>query len=68
VAIFVMKQSPYRYTAHIRRIQLDDRMMANRNERAMNLAQNFVRELEKILQKYPEQWFNYYEFWSHDGE
>ena len=68
VAIFVMKQSPYRYTAHIRRIQLDDSMMANRNERAMNLAQNFARELEKILQKYPEQWFNYYEFWSHDGE
>ena len=68
VAIFVMKQSAYRYTTYIRRIELSDRPFANRSERATNLAQNFVRELEKILQLYPEQWFNYYEFWSHDGE
>ncbi len=25
---------------------------------------NFIEELEKIIRKYPEQWFNYYPFWG----
>jgi len=28
------------------------------------LLDEYVKELEIILSKYPEQWFNYYEFWS----
>jgi predicted LPLAT superfamily acyltransferase len=27
-------------------------------------AQDFVEEMEAIVRKYPEQWFNYYDFWD----
>jgi len=27
-------------------------------------VQDFVQELEVMVKKYPEQWFNYYDFWS----
>jgi predicted LPLAT superfamily acyltransferase len=27
-------------------------------------AQDFVREMETIVKKHPEQWFNYYDFWK----
>lgn len=66
VAIFVMKESPYRYTAYIRRIEATEGK--TRQERAASLAQHFAHELETILRKYPEQWFNYYEFWNHDKD
>lgn len=68
VAIFVMKESAYRYQVYIRQIQTDDRKFASRQEKAANLAQHFASEIEAILKRYPEQWFNYYEFWNHDTE
>ena len=68
LAIFVMKASPYRYQAYVRRIQADDRKYTGRNDRAANLAQHFAREIEQVLEKYPEQWFNFYEFWNYDTE
>ena len=67
IATFVMKESSYRYQVYIRRIQTDDRQFANRTEQAANLAQHFASEIEAILKQYPEQWFNYYEFWNHDA-
>ena len=66
VAILVMKESAYRYKTYIRQIQAENRKYVSRNERAASLAQSFAREMEAVLRKYPEQWFNYYEFWSHD--
>jgi predicted LPLAT superfamily acyltransferase len=27
-------------------------------------VQDFVQELEKMIKQYPEQWFNYYDFWE----
>ena len=68
LAIFVMKASPYRYQAYVRRIQADDRKYTGRNDRAANLAQHFASEIEQVLEKYPEQWFNFYEFWNYDTE
>ena len=67
IATFVMKVAAYRYQVYIRRIQTDDRQFANRQEQAANLAQHFASEIETILRQYPEQWFNYYEFWNHDA-
>jgi predicted LPLAT superfamily acyltransferase len=29
-----------------------------------NLAKLYVKELENIVKQYPEQWFNFYEFWK----
>ena len=30
----------------------------------LDWAQDFAEELEKIMRKYPEQWFNFFPFWS----
>lgn len=32
---------------------------------AQAIAERFVSELETMVRKYPLQWFNYYDFWSH---
>ena len=64
LALFVMKVSAHRYQVYVRRIEADNRKFANRQEKAANLAQHFVKEIETVLRQYPEQWFNYYEFWE----
>ncbi len=28
------------------------------------ILENYIQVLEKIVERYPEQWFNYYEFWN----
>lgn len=69
IAIFIMKVSAYKYKGYIRRVEIDKSVTTkNRTERAAALAQTFVHELEEVLQRYPEQWFNYYEFWQPDGK
>lgn len=62
IAIFVMKEANYRYKVYIRPVQADTQL--NRKEHTAALAQAFATELETILKKYPEQWYNYYEFWG----
>ena len=53
IAIFVMKDSAYRYKVYIR-------------EKVASLAQQFTREMESVLKAYPEQWFNYFEYWKNE--
>lgn len=67
MTIFVMKVSAYRYKVYIRRVQADNRKYETRHGQAENLAQHFAHEVEQVLKLHPEQWFNYYEFWNHDG-
>ncbi len=66
MAIFVMKESAYKYHVFIRKITTDETVHLDKITRISKIAQSFAKELEDILQRYPEQWFNYYEFW-HDG-
>ncbi|MBW8684085.1 lipid A biosynthesis acyltransferase [Chitinophaga sp. B61] len=35
-----------------------------RRQGVENAVQDFVGELEGMVRKYPEQWFNYYDFWE----
>lgn len=34
---------------------------------AETIQKEYVQALEKFLQKYPEQWFNYYDFWASEN-
>ena len=36
----------------------------NKKDFAQRLAQLYVQDLEKKIKDYPEQWFNYYDFWK----
>lgn len=62
IALFVMKEGTYRYKVYVRPVETDANL--KRNEQTAAMAQAFANELEQILKKYPEQWFNYHEFWE----
>ena len=62
IAIFVMKETAYRYQVYVRRLDTAGKEL-RRNEKVQALANRFAEELEGILKKYPEQWFNYFEYW-----
>ena len=69
LAIFVMKESAYGYHVYIRRLNADaSDTTVSRREEAGRLAGSFADELERVLRQYPEQWFNYYDFWHEDKQ
>ena len=37
---------------------------APRKEQMQQLSDSYVAELERIVRRYPSQWFNFYDFWS----
>ncbi|MBR5716449.1 MAG: acyltransferase [Bacteroidales bacterium] len=65
VAIFVMKESWTQYRIFVRRLglSLQGQPAAKRQHTAL-LAQEFATCLETIVRRYPEQWFNYFDFWQ----
>jgi predicted LPLAT superfamily acyltransferase len=63
MAIFVMKESVLSYHAYVVPVTIDNDNVPKR-EKAIRYAKAFAKELETIVRKYPEQWFNYYEFWK----
>ncbi len=62
IAINVMKTSAKGYTIYFNKLEYDH--TANRNEKIRQLAEKYTLELEKMLKQYPEQWYNFYEFWD----
>ncbi len=68
IVLLVMKESTHVYKVFVREVKAEDRKFTSRNEKAASLAQSFAHELEEVLKQYPEQWFNYFEFWHQDGE
>lgn len=66
LAVFVMKESIHTYHIYVRKIQLPEGVTLKRNEKMAALAQSFAHELELVMDKYPAQWYNYYDFWKQD--
>jgi len=64
ISIFVMKESITNYHVYVIPVSLNDSIKTSKREKAEYLARGFVKELENIVRQYPEQWFNYYEFWK----
>ena len=64
LAIFVMKISTKKYKIFVQPCKGALNASENKKEKIENLAKSYVGELESIVKQYPEQWFNYYEFWK----
>ena len=62
LAVNVMKTATTRYKIYVTSLQYDKQ--AARSEQTRQLAASYVKELERILTKYPEQWYNYFPFWK----
>ena len=63
VAVFVMKSAWNRYRVYVRPLEAGGCAETSPRLRAEALAHSFAAELESVLRQYPEQWFNFYDFW-----
>ena len=64
ITIFVMKESVSKYHIFVRLLSEEGFETFNRREKINSMAKSFASELEDIVQKYPEQWFNFFDFWK----
>lgn len=62
LAVFVMKEKVYGYKVIVRRLNVDSEK--NIKGRMNDLAQQFAHTLQEVVEQYPYQWFNYYDFWQ----
>lgn len=62
IAVNVMKTSVKGYTAYVTRLDYDKD--ASRKQQVQQLADNYAKELERMINLYPAQWYNYFEFWN----
>lgn len=55
--VYVMRERGRHYHLYARKAEF-------KNRDAHSLLESYTRSIEKILEKYPLQWFNYYNFWK----
>ena len=58
VFVYVMKEPNLHYHLYTR-----EAVVKHRDEKA--LLKEYTQNLEKMILKYPLQWFNYFDFWNH---
>lgn len=64
--VFAVKETNSHYhlfasePIHLKRARTEEQTTTAVNE----LLKNYIIEFEKIVKRYPEQWFNYYSFWK----
>jgi len=58
--VYVMRERNRHYHLYARKAEF-------KNRDAQSLLESYTRSIEKILEKYPLQWFNYYDFWKKDS-
>lgn len=63
ISFFTMKRSLHSYKIIIRRIETAAGEK-DRNRRMALTAASYASRIEEALEEYPNQWFNYYEFWE----
>lgn len=61
LTVNVMKDTAKRYKVFVNRLKSEGE---TRQERIESYVRQYVDHLEEVLRLYPEQWFNYYEFWN----
>ena len=64
VAIHVMKQSAHTYRIYVTPLSYDRE--APRQQQIQELAHQYVAEVQRMVEHYPTQWYNYFEFWKND--
>jgi predicted LPLAT superfamily acyltransferase len=64
--VFAMKErkSHYHFYATPPEYYPQQGNMARREEMLRSVIQDYIRQIEQKLRQYPEQWFNYYNFWA----
>lgn len=63
LTIFVVKEKYKHYKVYVNELK-GDRAQKNKMVAAELLGNEYVQNLEKIIRKYPNQWYNFYKFWD----
>lgn len=63
LSVFIMKEKGTRYKGYLIPLECQS-IEGNSTVKAEALLQQYVKSIEDILREYPEQWFNYYDFWQ----
>ena len=68
--VFAMKDSRFHYHFYASppKVYTFTRNRNNRTEEIREIVTDYITELEKMLKKYPVQWYNYYPFWKQENE
>jgi predicted LPLAT superfamily acyltransferase len=61
LAFFVMREKGMHYHIYIRRLSA---IGSSREEKIDSLTDSYVRAVEDVVRRYPEQWYNFYPFWN----
>ena len=62
LSAFVMKTGYMRYRVYLE--QLPEHPGLERDEQARLLAEAYAARLESVVREYPDQWYNFYDFWE----
>lgn len=60
--VTVMKSAPKKY--HITVHRLENLKNGKTVEKALHLAEQYVKLMEDTVRRHPAQWYNYFDFWS----
>lgn len=60
--VAVMKTAARRY--HISICRIDGNLCGSGKEKGHELARRYARQLTLTLERHPEQWYNFYDFWK----
>lgn len=63
VSLIAVKERGTRYHGFVKRFDSPDPQLSVR-EKSQFYARQYAENLQDILRKYPEQWFNFYDFWA----
>lgn len=66
--VFAMKESKDHYHFYASPPELYEKqgIPGKRDQIILVIIKHYICQLEKIIRKYPSQWFNYYNFWESD--
>ncbi len=64
LTVFVIKKNVSKYCVYVKPLKESNATEYGKREKVNQLAKSFAKELEIIVRKYPEQWFNFYNFWK----
>lgn len=64
--VFAMKedQGQYHFYASRPEYYTQEGLQQKRDQKILAIIKQYTSELEAVIRKYPEQWFNYYDFWG----
>lgn len=65
--LFIMKEGNTHYKTYESRIPAHDEL-PNSTQKAIAMASDYTKLLEKIIIKYPTQWFNFFPYWKESNK